>query len=847
MTADTESAAAPAVSRRWLFAGTFLVSLALLAFEVMTVRTINFTVGPSYIYIAIALAMLGLSGAGSVLSLVNLKTLRIPRDQLLFWICLAIAALLLFSHFLAADLKAELNAAVRAAGTTDGLQGVVAAGAFGGFMSAIKIGMSLSLPYFLFGALLTVLFTSTDDGIYGRLYASDLIGAALGCVGAIAMMELTGYAVSVTAPAIAVLLGGACYAWPSNRRLGTFGIAAAVLLSVMPAFGGYADRIEPPADPNYLARDYEFDEEVQEVWHDWNSFTRVGMVEWPREDAQPYGMIMQQGRPSNAYAIMSLANGDGMIWLPQYDPDNEYPWHHTPAVPALLAGPPGDVLVMFAGVGADLLSLHDNGSTKATGVELNGLLAEGAMRFGKYRTAEMHANEAIDYRISEGRVFLEQDRSRYDTILMSWSGATASYYAGALGGTTQFLYTYEALESILDHLKPGGHAIVLQINKVNALAMLRRYMAERGIDNPERTGIVLYKAGRTDTAWDGAFDNNPLLIKPDGWTAEEIARIAANGVGHGFKVAYAPGWPEDPLYRAYGRVMNAGDVDAEIAALSRETGLRFSVVTDDRPFYLDLFPNGNYFDADFWASVFAGEMKRPDLIAHVLRVIVVALVSLFAILLIMGPLAFTRGPARTRRTFYHLAYFFSLGAGFMVLEIAIMQRASLLFGNPGITIAIVLGALILFTGLGSLLSDRVFRNGMACGPLALLAAAYSVGLGFSFDWLAHVMLSWPLPLKALGLIVVIAPGGLVLGQLFPRGLVLAQRQETTLIPWAWAINGAMSTVAAGVAPLLAQAWGFQVLFFLSAGLYALILLLPTYMRSERQAGPIGGANSTQPA
>ena len=603
MSANTQSATAPAANRRWLFAGTFLVSLALLAFEVMTVRTINFTVGPSYIYIAIALAMLGLSGAGSILSLVNLRALRFPRDQLLFWICVAIALLLLFSHFLAADLKAELNAAVRAAGISEGLPGVVTAGAVGGFVSALKVGLSLSLPYFLFDALLTLLFTSTDDCIYGRLYASDLIGAALGCVCAIIVMELTGYAVSVTAPAIAVLLGGACYVWPSSRRLGMLGVAAAALVSVLPAFGAYADRIEPPADANYLARDYEFDEEVREVWRGWNSFTRVGMVEWLGEDAQPYGMVAQRGRPSNAFAILSLGNGDGMIWVPQYDPDSKYPWNHTPAVPAMLAGQPRDVLVMFAGVGADLLSLQGHGSQKATGVELNGLLAEGAMQFGKYRTAEMLANEAIDYHISEGRVFLEQDPSRYDTILMSWSGATASYYAGALGGTTQFLYTYEALEAILDHLKPGGHAIILQINKVNALAMLRRYMAERGIDRPERTAVVLYKPGRIDTAWDGAFDNNPLLIKPDGWTDEEIARIATNGAGHEFHVAYAPGWPDDPLYRAYGRVMRANDVDAEIAALSRANGLRFGVITDDRPFHLDLFPNSNYFDPDFWSRL----------------------------------------------------------------------------------------------------------------------------------------------------------------------------------------------------------------------------------------------------
>ncbi len=825
----------PTAERRWLFAGTFLVSLALLAFEVMTVRTINFTVGPSYIYVAIALAMLGLSGAGSIMSLVDIRALPLPRPHLLFAICIAVALLLLCVHFLTADLKAGLNAAIREAGQKDGLAGVVRTSRIDGFSLALGIGVTLSLPYFLFGALLTILFSTSDGQIYGRLYASDLIGAALGCIGAIALMEWTGYAFSVTAPAVAALLGASCYVWPTSRKLAGLALAGAALLAAMPAVQGYAERIEPPADPNYLGRDYEFDENIREIWHGWNSFTRVGMVEWSGEDARPYGMIGQPGRDANAFALMSLANGDGMVWVPQYAPDSEHPWNHTPAIVAMLAGQPRDVLVMFAGVGADMLSLLEYGSSRVTGVELNGLLAEGAKRFAEYRTAEMHERPGFDYRISEGRVFLEQDDRRYDAILMSWSGATASYYAGALGGTTQFLYTYEALEAMLDRLKPGGHVIVLQINKVNALAMLRRYLAERGIDDVQRSAIILYKPNREDTAWDGAFDNNPLLIKPDGWGDEEVEQVISNGARLGFAPAYAPGRPADPLYTAYGRVMGATDWAAEIEALSSETRLRFGVVTDDRPFFLDLFPNDYYFDAAFWTRLLSGELQRPDHAAQALRVVIVALVSLFAALIILGPLAFTRGPRRSVRTFQHLAYFFSLGAGFMVLEIAIMQRASLLFGNPGISIAIVLGALILFTGLGSLLSDRVFRDGAACGLIAALAVAYSLLLGFGFEAVTAAMLAWPFAAKTAGLVAIIAPGGLVLGQLFPRGLVLAQRHDGALVPWAWAINGALSTVTAGAAPLMAQAWGFQSLYFLSAGLYAVILLLPPYMR--RRAEP----------
>lgn len=103
MNSDTLSAPASGVSRGWLFAGTFLVALALLAFEVATVRTINFTVGPSHIYIAIALAMLGLSGAGSFLSLFNIRAMRLPRETVLFWLCVAIALLLVASHFFVAE------------------------------------------------------------------------------------------------------------------------------------------------------------------------------------------------------------------------------------------------------------------------------------------------------------------------------------------------------------------------------------------------------------------------------------------------------------------------------------------------------------------------------------------------------------------------------------------------------------------------------------------------------------------------------------------------------------------------------------------------------------------------
>ena len=114
-----------------------------------------------------------------------------------------------------------------------------------------------------------------------------------------------------------------------------------------------------------------------------------------------------------------------------------------------------------------------------------------ALGLTKYNLADLLTDPSVSLELMEGRVFLERDRRKYDLVLVSWSGTTAAYYAGMIGSTTQFIYTYEGLAAILDHLKRGGYAIELQMNKVKVIGALRRYLTARGIDHPERTVVVL--------------------------------------------------------------------------------------------------------------------------------------------------------------------------------------------------------------------------------------------------------------------------------------------------------------------------------------------------------------------
>ncbi|HSG46887.1 MAG TPA: hypothetical protein VLA43_03630 [Longimicrobiales bacterium] len=806
---------------RWRLLGTFLIAFALLSFEITTVRTINFVLGPSHIYAAIALALLGLSAAGSLLSLVDPARLERHRDRIFWLSCLGIAALLVASSFMAVDVKEALNAAIEAAGRAGGRDGAVGTFFTNGLFASIRIGVVLSMPYFLFGGLLSYLFTTSDGETYGAYYGADLLGAAAGSITAVVFMEATSYAFSVTAPAVAALLAAAAFAAPWSRAGAAGSLAGAIVLGAVSGAGWYVRGIEPVADPNFQVRDYEYRRDLVEIWHAWNGFTRVGAV---RETQAP-------GEP----VILSLGNGEGMAWLIPYTADRESPLRHPPTVPALLFDEaPESALVMFAGVGADLMSLRENGVGRVIGVEINQTLVDGAMALPEFGLSRFLADESVALEVSEGRGFLERDDRRYDMILLSWSGATAAYYAGMLSGTEQYLFTYEGLASILDHLTPDGHSVILQVNKVKMLATLRRYLRERGGADPGQTAIVLFSPSEYVRAWDGQFDNNPLLIKPSGWSDEEVSTIRRNAAREGFDIAYAPGLGAHPSYTAYRRILEAPDWEAELATLGSETGQRFEIATDDRPFIFDLFDNGRYLRPEFWTMT----GMRPYEVTHLVRVVFVGIVTAVAVLLILGPLLLAGGPSMGRRTLSHLGYFACLGAGFIVVEIGLIQKAGLLFDTPSTTIAVVLASLILCTGIGSLMSDWSFRRGLTYRAAALGVCLYTLLLFFALEFVVQTVISWPLFLRGILVAGLIAPGAVLMGHLFPQGLVLAAKDERAIVPWAWGVNGATSTIGAGIAPLAAQVWGSSGLFLAGAALYGAILILPTTRgRSSGDSAP----------
>jgi hypothetical protein len=166
----------------------------------------------------------------------------------------------------------------------------------------------------------------------------------------------------------------------------------------------------------------------------------------------------------------------------------------------------------------------------------------------------------------------------------------------------------------------------------------------------------------------------------------------------------------------------------------------------------------------------------------------------------------------------HLTYFACLGVSFIFIEIALMQRFTLLLGHPSRSLALVLASLLFFAGVGSRVaaSPRIeLRKTLIALVLLIIATTYL------YPVLIQIALPWSLLYRGLVTVVLVAPLGLLMGMPFPTGLRLTSRWGESAVPWMWGVNGGTTVLGSVIAILIAIHLGFTVVLLLAALGYAL--------------------------
>jgi hypothetical protein len=174
-----------------------------------------------------------------------------------------------------------------------------------------------------------------------------------------------------------------------------------------------------------------------------------------------------------------------------------------------------------------------------------------------------------------------------------------------------------------------------------------------------------------------------------------------------------------------------------------------------------------------------------------------------------------------------LLYFAAVGLGFMCFEISLIQKLTLFLGYPTYTLTVTLFGLLVFSGIGSLVTERyVNRRNGALAVLVIALLVMGLGVRTGLNPLLDAIFGLPLAVRVAVTLLLLAPLGLCLGAFMPLGLatlvrITAPSHRQAYVAWAWAVNGFFSVIGSMLVTMLAMTHGFSSVVMLATGIYLL--------------------------
>jgi hypothetical protein len=698
--------------------------------------------------------------------------------------------------------------------------------------------LALATPFLCTGTAVGFLLAARPERM-GRTYAANLTGSAAGCLLSVALPALVGAEGVILLCATLATAAGACFVLPRVRRRVALLVPHAAIAGLLVLVALRTPVwLEVPVSP-YKGLSYALQyPDARRVFRGWNSFSRVDVVEASEIRSLPgQGFACLQAPPPQRGLFVDGDNLNAITRVEDPADLGSLTGCLLTALPHRLR-PGGRVLVLNSRGGFDLLVALAEGARTVAAVEPNPLVVQAVREQGAW-AGNVYGHPQVTLFEEEGRAFLARPGPRYDVILLPAPGAYHPVTSGAYSLAEDYAATVEGFAAALERLSDDGVLALVRWLQVPPSESLRAFAlavaaVERVGGDPAQSLVVLR-----------SYNQALILARRGAFTAQEVDDVRAFASARAFDLVYAPGiradevnrynvLPEPDYYRAFTGLLETGDRGAWLSAYPFDV----APPTDDRPFF------GHFFR---WRQArevltMAGHVWQPfGGAGYLVLLALLAVATVSATTLVLLPLAglrATRSVPRRVGAFRALVPFGLLGLAFLFVEIPLLQRFILFLGHPTYAMATVLGALLLFSGVGSLLSGRV-RLGAAIGGLVALVIAYQVALPL----LTGLLLRLSLPVRILMTVAALAPLGTLMGVPFPSLLSALERKTPGLVPWAWGINGALSVVASVLAALTALTWGFGSVLGLGVLCYLGVWLTTVRAtRSRRGAGarPVPG-------
>ncbi len=659
------------------------------------------------------------------------------------------------------------------------------------------------------------------------LYAADLAGGSLACLAIVPLLNWLGGPNTVLFSGMCMAVAGMVWAMDRKARAGA--ATPAVFLLILIAV-------------NYSGRFFD-------IVYAKGRFRDAAWVEFARWNAISRVEVDRQG---DARAI--VIDADASTYLMNVDPKKnwkgtEWEEHLMSAAPSLanVLRPRGDYAIIGPGGGVDVVRALASGSPSITGIEINPIIANTIMR-GRYADYVYHLYQRpeVHIHVTDGRSFVRNASQQFDVVQMTLVDTWASTAAGAFALSENSLYTVEAFREYLEHLKPDGMVAITRWEfqqpreALRVVSVAMQALHELGVADTRGNFLVVSEGSLNK-------DGIPVVVlaKRSPFTLEEQALVRAHlAANPKLFLLYSP--PDRDLATVTGREDRypaAADSFTQLIQLNdpQRFAARYpydvSPVTDNAPF--------------FFFNLKLGQVLRPGSLQQGmdwkinLGVAVLGMVLAISLLAVLGflvvPLAVGARSQQLRPI--RLLYFIAVGLGYILVEIAFIQRFVLFLGHPVYALTVVVFLLLLSSGAGSMVSRWWLAETRRLWLTPLLIAGALLAYVALLPGLLNLLVGLPFLAKLLVSAGLLIPLGFAMGMPFPTGLrALAPKPASAfpappenetpgnlvggnLVEWAWAMNAASSVLGSVVAIIIAIQFGLNATLASGAAAYFLALTL----------------------
>jgi hypothetical protein len=788
------ASAARKAGNRALLAGIGLSSFAALLLELALTRLFSVVLFYHFAFLAISIALLGL-GAGGVFAYLKKTWLtRFETRNLAAWLSVANALLIPFVLYVVLRTPVSLELSQS------------------NFLRLTVIYIASAIPFFLTGLQFSIIF-ARESGHIPRLYGADLCGGALACLGIVPLLNFLGGPNTILFAALIAAVAGSVWATTADVRRVTLTLAS-VLLGLIAA--------------NHSGR-------LLDVVYAKGAFRDPTMVEFARWNAISR---VEVDRQDNAKVI--VIDADANTFIMNSDPKN---WQNTSWQKNLMSAPPalvnvlrphGEYAIIGPGGGVDVLRAVANGSPDVTGIEINPIIANTIMR-DRYADYSYHLYQRpeVHIHVTDGRSFVRNAKQSFDVVQMTLVDTWASTAAGAFALSENSLYTVEAFQEYFAHLKPDGMIAITRWEfqqpreALRVVSVAMEALHRLGVENPAKNFIVVSEGDLDE-------DGLPvvLLAKKSAFSQQEENAIEQHLNRYPNLVAlYRPSDAGDNPFSSLIASNNP-------SAFARQYAYNVAPVNDNAPFFFFTLKLGQILRPQ---SLQLGIDWKVNLGVAVLgMVLIISVIAVVAFLVI--PLALRQ---RRRERWERLLYFVAVGLGYIMVEIAFIQRFVLFLGHPTYALTVVVFLLLLSSGAGSLASRRwLGQASSAWLPLTIIVAALLLYV-FILTGLLNALVGLAFIAKLLVSAALLVPLGFAMGMPFPTGLRALSLVSVDIpesrsnhagentVEWAWAMNAASSVLGSVLAMVIAIQFGLNITLACGAGAYLAALMLTRTLQLQR--------------